>query len=416
MLPPRGCGRRLRLDARDGAVRLRPISRPPRRAVRAPDPVDPDAAADRCRAGAQSIRPPEPVRGSAIRASRRRLDRHRCRRSMRRPSTARPAPRPSPATSAVALARSPSRARPAARRRSPACRPARPRRPPARRAGSTAATRRALPHPRPARSQPPRRHPATRGGSIDAAPRLQIRRADRQRTGAFAAPRSRVGSGPRSGEPARSRSAIDAGVGLRGLAPASSEARLVVLGVDLARTLAPRGASGDGAGGSRRVRLARARRRGAARRDRRASAAGATAGPCRRAACAVLSWPIPSPGRGPRRRRPRPRRVAGTRGGVALARVARKNSAKPPSASRSRRTMTLSYVSSAFATRSTSGRGKPERVADLAHRRSRPVGHEVADHPGVLGAVALVDVLDDLLAPLGARSRCRRPGRSSGPR
>jgi hypothetical protein len=38
---------------------------------------------------------------------------------------------------------------------------------------------------------------------------------------------------------------------------------------------------------------------------------------------------------------------------------ARKNSAKPPSASRSRRTMPESYVSSALATRSTSGRGKP---------------------------------------------------------
>ena len=49
----------------------------------------------------------------------------------------------------------------------------------------------------------------------------------------------------------------------------------------------------------------------------------------------------------------------------------RKNSAKPPSASRSRRTMTESYVSSAFATRSTSGRGNPSatptsRTADRA--------------------------------------------------
>ena len=39
-----------------------------------------------------------------------------------------------------------------------------------------------------------------------------------------------------------------------------------------------------------------------------------------------------------------------------------------------------------------------QRVADLAHGRARPVRHEVADHAGVLGAVALVDVLDDLLA------------------
>ena len=39
-----------------------------------------------------------------------------------------------------------------------------------------------------------------------------------------------------------------------------------------------------------------------------------------------------------------------------------------------------------------------QRVAHLAHRRARPVGDDVADHAGVLGAVALVDVLDDLLA------------------
>ena len=62
--------------------------------------------------------------------------------------------------------------------------------------------------------------------------------------------------------------------------------------------------------------------------------------------------------------------------------------------------MTQSYVSSAFATRSTSGRGKPSAIADLAHGRPRAVRDEVADHPRVLGAVALVDVLDDLLAPL----------------
>ncbi len=45
---------------------------------------------------------------------------------------------------------------------------------------------------------------------------------------------------------------------------------------------------------------------------------------------------------------------------------------------------------------------KAEGVADLPHRAPRPVGHEVADHPRVLGAVALVDVLDDLLAALRA--------------
>ncbi len=44
---------------------------------------------------------------------------------------------------------------------------------------------------------------------------------------------------------------------------------------------------------------------------------------------------------------------------------------------------------------------EPQRIPDLADGRSGPVRHEVADHPGVLGAVAAVDVLDDLLAPLG---------------
>ena len=41
---------------------------------------------------------------------------------------------------------------------------------------------------------------------------------------------------------------------------------------------------------------------------------------------------------------------------------------------------------------------EPQRVAHLAHRRPRPVRDEVADHPRVLRPVALVDVLDDLLA------------------
>ena len=57
-----------------------------------------------------------------------------------------------------------------------------------------------------------------------------------------------------------------------------------------------------------------------------------------------------------------------------------------------------------------------QRVAHLAHRRARPVGDQVADHARVLRAVALVDVLDDLLAAATRRSRCRRPGRRSGPR
>ncbi len=54
-----------------------------------------------------------------------------------------------------------------------------------------------------------------------------------------------------------------------------------------------------------------------------------------------------------------------------------------------------------------------QRVADLAHRRPRPVRDEVADHPRVLGPVALVDVLDHLLPPLRAEVdvdvRVRRP-------
>ena len=40
---------------------------------------------------------------------------------------------------------------------------------------------------------------------------------------------------------------------------------------------------------------------------------------------------------------------------------------------------------------------KPERVSDLAHGTPGAVRDEVADHPGVLGPVPLVDVLDHLL-------------------
>ena len=62
---------------------------------------------------------------------------------------------------------------------------------------------------------------------------------------------------------------------------------------------------------------------------------------------------------------------------------------------------------------------EPERVADLAHGRARPVRDEVADHPRVLGAVAVVDVLDDLLAPLRAEVdvdvRVGRPARIDEP-
>jgi hypothetical protein len=56
---------------------------------------------------------------------------------------------------------------------------------------------------------------------------------------------------------------------------------------------------------------------------------------------------------------------------------------------------------------------EPQRVAHLADRRPGPVRHEVADHPGVIGAVAPVDVLDDLLPALGREVdvdvRVRRP-------
>ncbi len=45
---------------------------------------------------------------------------------------------------------------------------------------------------------------------------------------------------------------------------------------------------------------------------------------------------------------------------------------------------------------------EPQRVADLADGRARPVGDEVADHPRVLRPVELVDILDDFLAPLRA--------------
>ena len=44
---------------------------------------------------------------------------------------------------------------------------------------------------------------------------------------------------------------------------------------------------------------------------------------------------------------------------------------------------------------------EPERHSHLAHDGSGSVGDDVADHPGVLGSVALVDVLDDLLPSLG---------------
>ena len=62
---------------------------------------------------------------------------------------------------------------------------------------------------------------------------------------------------------------------------------------------------------------------------------------------------------------------------------------------------------------------EPERVAHLADRGPRPVRDEVADHPGVVGSVAPVDVLDDLLPALRAEVdvdvRVGRPARVDEP-
>ncbi len=57
-----------------------------------------------------------------------------------------------------------------------------------------------------------------------------------------------------------------------------------------------------------------------------------------------------------------------------------------------------------------------QRVADLAHRRSRPIGDDVADHARVRLAVALVDVLDDLLAAARGEVDVDVRDRRSGPR
>ena len=40
---------------------------------------------------------------------------------------------------------------------------------------------------------------------------------------------------------------------------------------------------------------------------------------------------------------------------------------------------------------------EPQRVPDFPNRRPGPIRDQVADHAGVLGAVAPVDVLDDFL-------------------
>ena len=72
-----------------------------------------------------------------------------------------------------------------------------------------------------------------------------------------------------------------------------------------------------------------------------------------------------------------------------------KNPPNPPSASRSRRTITESYVSSAFATRSTSGRGNPSadptsRTADRARIISGTKSANFPDIVQTMSASALI--------------------------
>ena len=50
--------------------------------------------------------------------------------------------------------------------------------------------------------------------------------------------------------------------------------------------------------------------------------------------------------------------------------------------------------------RSTCDEREAERLADVAQGRAGPVGDHLADHAGVVPPVALVDVLQHLLAPL----------------
>ncbi len=60
------------------------------------------------------------------------------------------------------------------------------------------------------------------------------------------------------------------------------------------------------------------------------------------------------------------------------------------------------------------GGREPERLADVAHRRTRPVADDVRDHRGVAAPVLRVDVLDHFLAPLvhRCRGRCRAARRA----
>ena len=123
-------------------------------------------------------------------------------------------------------------------------------------------------------------------------------------------------------------------------------------------------------GSRRRAGSRRASRTAAAHPGPPASAAGAMAAPSRRAASGYSAGPCRRRGRVPRP----PSRASASAGSPSPVRL--KNSANPPSASRSRRTMTESYVSSAFATRSTSGRGNPSatptsRTADRARYVTR---------------------------------------------
>ena len=106
----------------------------------------------------------------------------------------------------------------------------------------------------------------------------------------------------------------------------------------------------------------------------RPSPGSAAAEPPNRPPRPWLSWPIASVS--PRSPRAAPRAPGDRllRDGSLAGRA--KNCANPPSASRSRRTITESYVSSAFATRSTSGRGNPSayptsRTADRARYVTR---------------------------------------------
>ena len=57
-------------------------------------------------------------------------------------------------------------------------------------------------------------------------------------------------------------------------------------------------------------------------------------------------------------------------------------------------------ASSVLARRSTRSSDKPERLADVAHRRARAIGDHLGRHAGPLAAVFLVEVLNHLFAAL----------------